>query len=207
MNPTIRPPPADRPPPSGGNPQIDHHHHPSESPRSMQRATRNDGQGARDVGDSEANRSCDLRAAILIATEALSLVTSIHHLDKLGILFLPVAVLLVGLPPLLMWWFLRQPSRAVRVTYGTLVALIIVGFGLQDGLWNHTVKMVVFFLRGADRAEMAGLPFPRVGSVFYEVTGVLTFVAAIFAAYFGYQFISKTRKLPPATQRLGRVRA
>jgi uncharacterized membrane protein required for colicin V production len=40
--------------------------------------------------------------------------------------------------------------------------------------------------------------------VFHEVTGVLTFVAATFAAYFGYQFVAKTRKLPPATRRLGK---
>jgi hypothetical protein len=141
----------------------------------------------------------------LVGIEALSLLTSIHHLDQLGIAFLPMAVLLVGLPPLLMWWFLSQRSRAARWSYATVVTLIILAFGLQDGLWNHTVKMTVFFLRGADRAEMAGLPFPPVGSVFHEVTGVLTFVAAIFAAYFGYQFITKTRKLPAAPQRLGKV--
>jgi hypothetical protein len=141
----------------------------------------------------------------LVGIEALSLLTSIHHLDQLGMAFLPMAVLLVGLPPILMWWFLRQRSRAARWSYATVVTLIILAFGLQDGLWNHTVKMTVFFLRGADRAEMAGLPFPPVGSVFHEVTGVLTFVAAIFAAYFGYQFITKTRKLPAAPQRLGKV--
>jgi hypothetical protein len=137
----------------------------------------------------------------LVGIEALSVLTSIHHLEELGVSFVVPAVLLVGLPPVLMWWYLQQRSRAARLGYGTMVTLIILGFGLQDGLWNHTVKMAVFFLRGADRAEMAGLPFPPVGSVFHEVTGVFTFVAAIFAAYFGYQFISKTRELPPATQR------
>jgi hypothetical protein len=58
--------------------------------------------------------------------------------------------------------------------------------------------MIIFFLRGADRANMAGLPFPPVGAVFHEVTGVLTVVAAIFAAYSANQFLTKTRKLPPA---------
>jgi hypothetical protein len=96
----------------------------------------------------------------LLAIEALSLLTSIHHLDELGISFLAAAVLIVGLPAILMWWFLRQRNRVARLSYGTLVALIIVVFGLGDGLWNHTVKMTVFFLRGADPANMAGLPFP-----------------------------------------------
>jgi hypothetical protein len=100
-------------------------------------------------------------------------------------------VLLVSLPVLLMWWVLRQRSRAARLGYATLVTLVILGFGLQDGLWNHTVKLAVFFLRGADRANMAGLPSPPVGSVFHEVTGVLTFVAANFARIFGYQFIGR----------------
>lgn len=141
----------------------------------------------------------------LVGIEALSLLTSIHHLDELGVSFLVPAVLLVSLPVFLMWWSLKHRSRVARLSYGILVTLIVLGFGLQDGLWNHTVKMTVFFLRGADRAEMAGLPFPAVGSVFHEVTGVLTFVAAIFAAYFGYQYITKTRKLPAAPQRLGKV--
>jgi hypothetical protein len=143
----------------------------------------------------------------LLGIEALLLLTSIHHLEELGISFLLPAVFLVGLPPILMWWVLKQPSRAARLGYGTFVALVIIGFGLGDGLWNHTVKMTVFFLRGADRANMAGLPFPPVGSVFHEVTGVLAFVAAIFAASFGYQFLTNTGKLPPATLGLGEVRA
>jgi hypothetical protein len=103
--------------------------------------------------------------------------------------FLVPAVLLVSLPPILMWWFGKRRSRAARLSYATVVALIILGFGLPDGLWNHTVKLAVFYLRGADRANMAGWPFLPVGSVFHEVIGVLTLVVAMFAAYFGYQFI------------------
>jgi hypothetical protein len=35
----------------------------------------------------------------LVGIEALSLLTSIHHLDQLDVAFLVPAVLLVGLPP------------------------------------------------------------------------------------------------------------
>jgi hypothetical protein len=181
-------------------------HHPGEFPGACE-TTSYDREGAPDMTTQKQPDPATYALRSLLGIEALSLLTSIHHLDQLGISFLPTAVLLVGLPLILMWWFLRDHSRAARVSYGALVTLIIIGFGLQDGLWNHTVKMTVFFLRDADRARMAGLPFPPVGSVFHEVTGVLAFVAAIFAAYFGYQFISKTRKLPPAPQRPGRVRA
>jgi deazaflavin-dependent oxidoreductase (nitroreductase family) len=180
---------------------------PQRIPRSMQATTSHDRQGAHDVTTRKQPGPATDALRSLLGIEALSLLTSIHHLEEFGVSFLVPAALLVSLPLILMWWVLQQRSRAARLSYATLVTLVIVGFGLQDGLWNHTVKMAVFFLRGADRAEMAGLPFPPVGSVFHEVTGVLAFVAAIFAAYFGYQFITKTRKLPPATRHLGRVRA
>jgi hypothetical protein len=40
-------------------------------------------------------------------------------------------------------------------------------------------------------------------SVFHEITGVLAFVATIFAACVGYRFITKTRRLQPATRARG----
>jgi hypothetical protein len=89
-----------------------------------------------------------------------------------------------------MWWFLKQRSRAARWSYGRV---IILGFGLQDGLWNHTVKMTVLFLSAPIEPRWRGCRSP-VDSAFHEVNGVLTFVAAIFAANFGYQFMSRTRQ-------------
>jgi hypothetical protein len=53
--------------------------------------------------------------------------------------------------------------------------------------------MIVFLLRGANPANMAGFPFPPVGSAFHEISGVLAFVTTVFAAYFGYQFMANTR--------------
>src|SRR5262245_51419396 len=85
----------------------------------------------------------------LISIEALSLLTSLHHLDELGISFLIPAILSVTLPLAFMWWFLKKRSGATRLTYIILVGLLILGFGLLDGLWNHTIKMLVFFWRGA----------------------------------------------------------
>jgi len=135
----------------------------------------------------------------LLSIEAFSLLTSIHHLDQLGITFLVPAALVVGLPLIFMGWFLRTRGTVARWVYSATVALIILGFGLDDALWNHTIKMVVFFLRGANEANMAGLPFPPVGSVFHEFTGVLAFVATLFAIYFGYQFMAKSRGLQRKT--------
>jgi hypothetical protein len=97
----------------------------------------------------------------LVGIEALALLTSVHHLDQLGVSFLLPAVLIVGLPPILMWWFLKQPSHAARLSYGTLVALIILVFGLQDGFWNHTVKMTSFSYAAPIEPRWPGCRSPR----------------------------------------------
>ena len=131
----------------------------------------------------------------LLAVEALSLLTSIHHVDELGLTFLAPAALAISLPLIFMWWFRQKRSNVARWFYGGFALLMILGFGIADGFWNHTVKMIIFFLRGSERANMVGLPFPSVGSTFHEVTGVLTFVATLFAAYFSYRFMANTRNV------------
>src|SRR5262245_13031310 len=98
----------------------------------------------------------------LLGIEALSLLTSIHHLDELGISFLTPAILSLSLPLVFMRWFLKKRSGGARLAYIVLVGLLILGFGLLDGLWNHNVKMIVFFSRGTNTTNMAGLPFPPV---------------------------------------------
>jgi len=126
----------------------------------------------------------------LVGIEALAILTSIHHLDELGVSFLVPALLIVGLPLVLMWWYLKKFSQAALWTYSTFVALVILGFGVSDGLWNHTIKLIVFLSRGASSDVMAGLPFPPVGSPFHEVTGVLSLIAAVIAAFFGWRFVT-----------------
>lgn len=127
----------------------------------------------------------------LVSVEALALLTSVHHLDELGIVFLGPALIITILPLVLIWQWTRKPSQSLLWTYGIYLALMILGFGLYDGFWNHTLKMSIFFLQGANRNLMTkSFPFfPPVGSTFHEVTGVLTFVVALYAAYLGYRFL------------------
>ena len=127
----------------------------------------------------------------LTSIEALAVLTSVHHLDELGIMFLGPALIVVILPLVLIWLWARKPGRPLLWAYGIYLALMILGFGLYDGFWNHTVKMSLFFLQGAHRDQITtSFPFfPPVGSTFHEVTGVLTFVVALNAAYLGYRFL------------------
>ncbi len=126
-----------------------------------------------------------------VSVEALALLTSVHHLDELGIIFLGPALIIIILPLVLIWQWTRKPSRPLLWAYGIYLALMILGFGLYDGFWNHTVKMSIFSLQGAHRNLMTtSFPFfPPVGSTFHEVTGVLTFVVALYAASLGYRFL------------------
>jgi hypothetical protein len=128
----------------------------------------------------------------LASVEALAVLTSIHHLDELGIMFLGPALIFIILPLVLIWQWTRKPGRSLLWAYGIYLAFMILGFGLFDGFWNHTLKMTIFLLQGAHRNLMRqSFPFfPPVGSTFHEVTGVLAFVVALYAAYLGYRFLT-----------------
>lgn len=76
--------------------------------------------------------------------------------------------------------------------YGFLNTWLVVGFGFVDGFWNHTVKLIGFQLHSL--LSLHGGVTNTVeksfeGNLIYQATGILTFVASIFAAYYGYKFI------------------
>jgi hypothetical protein len=127
----------------------------------------------------------------LTSIEALAVLTSVHHLDELGIMFLGPALIVVIVPLVLIWQWARKPGRPLLWAYGVYLTLMILGFGLYDGFWNHTLKISIFFLQGAHRNLMAtSFPFfPPFVSIFHEVTGVLTFLVTLYAAYLGYRFL------------------
>jgi hypothetical protein len=54
------------------------------------------------------------------------------------------------------WLLTKKRSGAARLTYIILVGLLILSFGVLDGFRNHTIKMIIFFSRGANTANMAG---------------------------------------------------
>ncbi|SEC04543.1 hypothetical protein [Paenibacillus sp. GP183] len=133
----------------------------------------------------------------LVSVELVALLTSVHHLDELGMVFLVPALIFIIVPLVLIWRFARKPSKLLLWSYGIFVALMVIGFGLQDGLLNHTINDIVFYLNNSDRGFMAESYsfFPPIGSTFHEVTGFLTFIAAIFATYFNYKFIASSRNI------------
>jgi len=113
--------------------------------------------------------------------------TSIHHIFRLGYGLLIPALILTLLPYALLRWYAATRNTAVMKTYSLYSALMFVWFGLIDGFLDHVLKVLglgnLTFLPGGE-AEVVqtalSLWSPAAGQVFYEGTGVLTFIAGVF---------------------------
>ncbi|MBT2538908.1 hypothetical protein [Arthrobacter sp. ISL-69] len=135
----------------------------------------------------------------LMWTEAMIAVTVVHHVYRLGMEVLIASAILLVLPVLLMWWYRRRPSPATRWVYAVNAGLVFVYFGIIDGFLDHVLKALglqnTTFLPGSD-ADIVKTVYhlwsPEAGHLFYESTGILTFVVGLGAIYFSYSFLRTT---------------
>ncbi len=134
----------------------------------------------------------------LLSSTAMVMLAAINHHDALG----PHALILGALIGLLLWallrWFRRTGNRGVLWMYGLLNAFVIVEFGLVDGLWRHTMKMLLVVLHNGYLPPVLARLFPPVEGLSAEVTGILTFLASMLAAHSLHQFLRAVRL--PTTQ-------
>ena len=131
--------------------------------------------------------SQEAKLSCLWITVMLAL-TSIHHIFRLGYgLLIPTLVLTI-LPYALLRGYAATGNTAVMKIYSFYSALMFVWFGFIDGFLDHVLKVLglknLTFLAGGE-AEVVqtalSLWSPAAGNIFYEGTGVLTFIAGIFA--------------------------
>lgn len=132
-------------------------------------------------------------ALSLAGISATVILASITHAYKFGYRafiagFIAVA-LLCGMNIL----FLRTRNKVFLVFYGLLNIWVIIGFGLFNGFWNHAFKLFLNYLHNGYLPPFLAKLFmtPQTGSPFFEVTGILTFIMSMFAAYYGYKFIKE----------------
>ena len=125
----------------------------------------------------------------VITITLTGILTSLHHLYRFGFEVIVPAGIVIALPYLLMRWFWRGGRWLAFAAYGIFSALIILWFGISDGFLDHTVKLFggtpIHFLPES----------PIVGDLLYETTGILSFVASMFAAYYLYKFIRDTLRV------------
>src|SRR5688572_28013303 len=118
---------------------------------------------------------------------AMMALTSIHHIFRLGYGLLIPTLILTLLPYALLRWYAGTGNTAVMKTYSLYSTLMFVWFGLIDGFLDHILKVLglgnLTFLPGGEAAvvkTILSLWSPAAGQVFYEGTGVLTFIAGVF---------------------------
>lgn len=136
----------------------------------------------------------------LVSVTFTAIVTTVHHVYELGAGLLIPGLIIIALPYTLSLWFKRTGNKLSLWLYGLLNVFVITGFGFVDGFLDHTLKRfgynVMLSMHGGDAQlvkRIFSLSPPVTGDFFLESTGILTFIASLFAAYFGYQFIQARR--------------
>jgi hypothetical protein len=127
--------------------------------------------------------------------------SAVHHVYRDGLGQLALWVLIIVLPYTLMRWFTHSGKQWLVWTYVLYNVVVITQFGIVDGFLDHTLKALGFphltFLPGGE-AEVVKTVFslwsPQAGNLFYEGTGVLTFIGSVFATVSLYRWIRTQRR-------------
>jgi hypothetical protein len=134
----------------------------------------------------------------LISISIAGILTTIHHVYRLGWGVLPMFLLVIVIPIGLLQLFRRYKyqNNWVLGMYGLFNFLIFLWFGFLDGFLDHVFKLLglnnITFLAGSE-AEIVETVFHLwsvdAGYWFYELTGAFTFIASLFALFFTTKFI------------------
>lgn len=144
------------------------------------------------------HRYARLSLAYLVATV---LMTTVHHVFRMGTEVLPAALVLLVAPPALLWWFRARRHRAAAWLYAGTAAFVVVWFGVVDGGADHVVKLLglpnLTLLPGSDAEVVAtvySLWSPGASDAFYEWTGIATFLLSIPTTWFTYRFVQAVQR-------------
>ena len=149
----------------------------------------------------------------LISITLMMFVTSIHHIFRLGYGLVIPTIILTTLPYILMRWYGASENTTILKSYSLFSALMFAWFGFIDGFMDHVLKVLglqnTTFLPGGE-AEVVktalSLWSPAAGNIFYEGTGVLTFIVGVFAMVYLIRMI-QTKHAADGTGRLDPVKS
>ena len=128
----------------------------------------------------------------LISIIATAVLTTVHHFYEIGFLAVILVLLFIATPSLLIARYNKTEKKVFLWVYVLLNTWLVLGLGIVDGLFNHTTKFLnlqVHALLALHGGSTKVVEKAFEGNIIYEGTGVLTFVASMFAAYYGYKFI------------------
>jgi hypothetical protein len=136
----------------------------------------------------------------LISITLTAIITASHHVFRDGFGLIVPWIIIILLPYVLIRWFTHTGTKWAVGMYGLYNILMITQLGVVDGFLDHTLKALglqhMTFLPGGE-AEVVKTVFslwsPQAGNIFYEGTGILTFIGSVFATVYLYQFIRALR--------------
>jgi hypothetical protein len=137
----------------------------------------------------------------------MMMITSIHHIFRMGYGLVIPSIILTFLPYALMRWYASTKNTAVMKAYSFYSVLMFIWFGFMDGVLDHVLKVLglqnLTFLAGGE-AEVVqtalSLWSPQAGNIFYEETGVLTAIAGFIAMYYLVRMIQVKHTADNANQ-------
>jgi ABC-type branched-subunit amino acid transport system substrate-binding protein len=138
-----------------------------------------------DRSDEKEATAGPARASLLSVFVAAATIT-VNHLFALGPKALLLGLGLTVVPALLLRRFTATRSRAALTGYLLINLWIVAGFGLYKGLWKGALRLFLGTLLSALSSEF---PKPTVGSMTFEMSGLLMLVSTLFVLHYGVQFV------------------
>ncbi len=118
------------------------------------------------------------------------IVAIFHYIPTFGNVSIVIGIAAILLLIIMRTVFQYTRNAVILGIYGLFNAVIITSVGLFDGFWNHAFKLFIYHLHNGYIPPLLAHLFQTttIGNAWYEATGILTFVASMFAAYFTYLF-------------------
>jgi len=140
----------------------------------------------------------------LVSSLLLCFITTIHHLhsslvlhpDGPGMHVVWIEIVIIPATCLSMFYYLRKDSQRALLVYLFIAVLGFVFLGVFEGGWNHTGKLIAYLRIDSVSTQIGDiLPRDNIHLWFYELTGVLTFICAMIASWYSWQFYRASRRL------------
>jgi len=126
----------------------------------------------------------------LLSVMVTAVFITVNHLYSLGPKALVLGSVLLLVPAAMCWWYRKTTSNVAFAGYLLMNLWVVVGFGLLNGLWGSTFRVYL----GTLLASLStSFPRPTLGTVPFELSGILTFIGSLFVLYFAYKLIQAKR--------------
>jgi len=135
----------------------------------------------------------------LVSVTLTAMAITVNHLYTIGPAAYALGAILVVLPAALLLWFNRTAGRIAFVGYVLMSVWIVVGFGAMKGFWGTALRL---FLGTFLSRLSASFPKPPIGTLGFELSGMLTFIGGLFVLYYAYKLVEAQRVVTHTRARL-----